>query len=139
MPEILMDPGTDPDMIKQYSIRSIVVDPFDNQRLFVGFLDGGVKLSTDGGQSWETVAAGLLPELSADVLVADPAHQGVFYLGSGNFGILYSIDAGFTWTMLNNGLTNRYVTDLAISDDGSVLYMATDGGGVFQLGYTGSQ
>ena len=139
MPEILMDPGTDPDMIKQYSIRSIAVDPFDNQRLLVGFLDGGVKLSTDGGQSWETVAAGLLPELSADVLVADPAHQGVFYLGSGNFGILYSIDAGFTWTMLNNGLTNRYVTDLVISDDGSVLYMATDGGGVFQLGYTGSQ
>ncbi len=39
--------------------------------------------------------------------------------------------------MLNNGLTNRYVTDLALSGDGSVLYMSTDGGGVFQLGYQG--
>ena len=138
LPEIAMDPGSDPDMIKGYSIRSIAVDPFDSQRLLVGFLDGGVKLSIDGGQTWETVAAGLLPELLADVLVADPAHQGVFYLGSGNLGIFYSIDAGLSWTMLNNGLTNRYVTDLALSEDGSVLYMATDGGGVFQLGYEGN-
>ena len=89
------------------------------------------------GNTWETVSAGLLPELSADVLVADPAHEGVFYLGSANFGVFYSTDSGISWTMLNNGLTNRNVTDLALSGDGSVLYMATDGGGVFQLGYMG--
>ncbi|MFC2065058.1 WD40/YVTN/BNR-like repeat-containing protein [Chloroflexota bacterium] len=135
--EIAFDPGTPAEIIKQYSILSVAVDPFDHQRILVGFRDGGVKLSTDGGNTWEAVSAGLLPELSADVLVADPVHEGVFYLGSENFGIFYSTDSGTSWTMLNNGLTNRFVTDLALSGDGSVLYMATDGGGVFQLGYMG--
>ena len=137
IPEIALDPGTGPDIIKQHSILSIAIDPFDNQRIVAGFLDGGVKISLDSGLTWKTVAAGLLPELSADELLADPVHEGVFYLGSSNFGIFYSIDSGVTWTMLNNGLTNRNVTDLALSGDGSVLYMATDGGGVFQLGYIG--
>ncbi len=137
MPEIALDTETDPDMIKQYSILSVAIDPFDHQRLLAGFKDGGLKISTDSGQTWETVAAGLLPELSADELVADPVHRGVFYLGSANFGIFYSIDSGVTWTILNDGLTNRNVTDLALSGDGSVLYMATEGGGVFQLGYIG--
>jgi len=138
MPEIAFDPGTDPEMIKQYSILSIAIDPFDNQRILAGFLDGGVKISLDGGDDWETVSSGLIPELSADELVADPAHKGIFYLGSSNFGILYSTDSGDTWMMLNDGLTNRNVTDLTLSMDGSVLYMATDGGGVFQLGYEGN-
>jgi uncharacterized protein (TIGR03382 family) len=35
---------------------------------------------------------------------------------------------------LNDGLLTRSAIDLALSADGSVLYLATEGGGVFRLG-----
>jgi photosystem II stability/assembly factor-like uncharacterized protein len=137
MPNIALDPGTDPDMIKNYSALSVVVDPFNHERILVGFKDGGLKISTDWGETWTNVAAGLLPEISVDEIVADPMHEGVFYLGSSNMGVFYSTDGGFSWIQINNGLTTRFVKDLALSADGSVLYMASEGGGVFQLGYMG--
>ncbi|MBN2045932.1 MAG: hypothetical protein JW757_12995 [Anaerolineales bacterium] len=137
MPTINLYLDDDPDLAKEYTILSIGYDPNQPQKIFAGFKYGGLKVSIDGGESWEIVATGLLPEISVDDIIADPVHPGIFYLGSSNMGIFYSIDSGATWTELNDGLTNRYVVDLALSADGSVLYMASEGGGVFQLGYQG--
>jgi len=139
MPKIALDPGMDPEILKQYSILSIGIDPLDHNHLFAGFLDGGLKISMDGGETWKIVAAGLLPEISVNVITPDQVHPGVFYLGSTNFGVFYSTDFGVTWMVLNNGISNRYVRDLALSEDGSILYMASEGGGVFQLGYTSEE
>lgn len=137
MPAIALDPGTDPDILKNYSIQSIAVDPFNHERLLVGFENGGLKLSTDWGETWNTVAAGLLPEITVNELIADTAHEGVFYLGSWNMGVFYTTNGGTSWVQFNTGLSNRAIKDLALSSDGSVLYAAVEGGGVFQAGYGG--
>jgi len=55
-------------------------------------------------------------------------------LGSSTSGVYFSTDSGETWQSLNDGLTSRAVIDLALSADGSVLYAATSGSGVFRLG-----
>ena len=47
------------------------------------------------------------------------------------------MDGGLSWVQHNNGLLNRKIWDLDLSRDGSILYAATEGGGVFQLGYQG--
>jgi hypothetical protein len=135
--QIPLDSAEDPDMVSKQSIMAMAVDPFEQNRLFAGFLTGGLMTSTDGGVTWSRVAAGLPPEMSVNDIEVDHVHQGVIYLGSLNTGMYYSIDSGATWTVLNTGLTTRHLTDLALSEDGSVLYMATDGGGVFQLGNAG--
>jgi photosystem II stability/assembly factor-like uncharacterized protein len=49
-------------------------------------------------------------------------------------GVYVSLDGGDSWQALNTGLTIRAVRDLALSADGSVLYAATYGAGVFRLG-----
>ena len=48
-----------------------------------------------------------------------------------------STDSGQTWSALNDGLLTRAVRSLALSRDGSVLYMTSEGAGVFRLGTPG--
>jgi len=131
---IQLEPSPDRDVRITPILISIAVDPSDPNRLFAGFADGGLMISTDGGQSWEISAAGLLPETSVVAVETDPAHPGVVYLGSPNSGVFCSTDSGRGWTALNDGLSTRAITDLALSSDGSVLYAATEGGGVWRLG-----
>lgn len=131
---IQLEPSPDRDVRITPILISIAVDPSDPNRLFAGFADGGLMISADGGQSWEISAAGLLPETSVVAVETDPAHPGVVYLGSPNSGVFCSTDSGRGWTALNDGLSTRAITDLALSSDGSVLYAATEGGGVWRLG-----
>jgi photosystem II stability/assembly factor-like uncharacterized protein len=124
----------DPDSVTAPILISVAIDPFDSNKILAGFKNGGLMTSSDGGQSWQVSASGLIPEMSIVDIEADSENQGVFYLGSSNTGVYYSSNSGVTWTVLNNGLSNRSVVDLALSTDGSVLYAATTGGGVFRLG-----
>lgn len=132
--EIPIKSSPDPDMIVSPIMVSVAVDPSNPQRIISGFKDGGVLISLDGGETWEISAAGLLPEISVTELIIDAMHPGVVYLGSINSGVYYSTDFGASWNVLNDGLTTRAVSDLTLSADGSVLYMASQGGGVSRLG-----
>jgi photosystem II stability/assembly factor-like uncharacterized protein len=126
--------GPDPEIPVVLSVLSVAVDPSNPNRLFAGFYNGGLMTSSDGGQTWAISAAGLIPEMSVSDIEPDPVHPGLIYLGSPTSGVYYSTDSGETWMTLNDGLGTRAVVDLALSADGSVLYAATSGGGVFRLG-----
>ncbi|MBM3152819.1 MAG: hypothetical protein FJZ96_11580 [Chloroflexi bacterium] len=67
-------------------------------------------------------------------IVVDPNNPQVIYAGTLNGGVYLSLDGGQTWTSLNDGLLTRAVRGLALSRDGSVLYMTSEGAGVFRLG-----
>jgi photosystem II stability/assembly factor-like uncharacterized protein len=135
MPPVILDAGADPDLMFNYSILALGVDPYDPNHVLAGFLDSGLLASRDGGLTWDQISAGLMPETSVDDIEFDPAHPGVVYLGSANLGVFYSTDGGYSWVQHNSGLLNRKIWDLDLSADGSILYAATEGGGVFRLGY----
>lgn len=123
----------DPDMPGP-ALAALSIDPFDADRLYAGFLRGGVMVSEDGGRSWRQSSAGMPPETSVRDIVSDAAHPGVIYAATRDSGVFVSLDGGASWQAINAGLQTRAGVDLALSADGRVLYLATEGGGVFRLG-----
>jgi len=128
-----MPPPSDPDMPRTAPL-ALAVDPTNPDRVYIGFIRGGVAVSHDGGQTWEPSSAGMPPEASVKAIVVDPTDAAVVYAGAMDSGVFFSTDGGQTWQALNDGLLTRAVRDLAISADGRVLYMASEGGGAFRLG-----
>jgi photosystem II stability/assembly factor-like uncharacterized protein len=116
----------------------MTIAPSDPQLLFAGGTPG-VFRSTDGGNSWIQLAAGLDPSIETFDLVVDPLDSRIVYLGTVT-GPLYSVDGGETFSPLTQGLndpstgTRLWVNRLALSGDGSVLYAGTIGRGVYRLG-----
>jgi photosystem II stability/assembly factor-like uncharacterized protein len=117
----------------QPRILSIVQKPGQPDILLAGIERGGVYRSLDGGKSWTAVAAGMNPEASVADLIFDPANAELLYAADLSSGVYRSEDGGASWRPVNNGLRTRAVNALAISADGSRLYAATEGEGVFRL------
>jgi photosystem II stability/assembly factor-like uncharacterized protein len=115
-------------------LTSLAVDPQNPDRLYAGFTRGGVMVSEDGGASWQASSSGMVPEASIMDLVTDRANPGVVYAAALDSGVYRSTDGGETWLAINDGLLTRAAKSLALSADGRVLYLATEGGGVFRLG-----
>jgi photosystem II stability/assembly factor-like uncharacterized protein len=74
-----------------------------------------------------------VPWTSVRSVVVDPTDPQTILAGDHNSGVYVSNDGGSTWYAANRMLTIRAISDLAISGDGTVLYGATSGGGVFRL------
>lgn len=119
------------------ALVALAADPFKRGKLYAGFSRGGVMVSEDGGVNWRASASGMVPEASIFDLVTDAAHPGVIYAASADSGVYRSMDGGATWRAINDGLLQRSGISLSLSADGDVLYLATDGGGVFRLGTNG--
>jgi photosystem II stability/assembly factor-like uncharacterized protein len=108
-----------------YHINRIVIDPSDNNIVFVaaqGALFGpggerGVYRTTDGGATWKQVLKGD-ENTGANEVVMDPTNSKILYAtmyqrqrsqccfngGGPGSGIWKSTDSGETWTRLTNGL-----------------------------------
>jgi photosystem II stability/assembly factor-like uncharacterized protein len=113
---------------------ALSADPYKPFKLYAGFSKGGVMVSEDGGVNWRASSAGMVPEAAIFDLIADAAHPGVIYAASADSGVYISMDSGATWRAINDGLFQRSGISLSLSSDGDVLYLATNGGGVFRLG-----
>lgn len=116
------------------TLATLAVDPSNPDKVFVGLFRGGIAISQDGGLSWKASSAGMDAESTVHAFAIDPTDPDVVYAGAADRGVYLSLDGGQTWKALNDGLLTRAVRDLALSSDGSVLYMASEGGGVFRLG-----
>ena len=100
-------------------IRSIVIDPVDTNKMWVGSVSGGIWHSTDAGGSWQPVND-FMADLAVSALVMDPTNSTIMYAGTGegfpgpreidfngNYGIrgagiFKSTDGGVTWDQLAN-------------------------------------
>lgn len=114
-------------------LTTLALDPFDPQKLYAGTDGGAVLISRDGGGAWQPSASGMAAETVVFDIAVDASHQNIVYAGTVN-GVYVSLDGGSSWQALSAGLTIRAVRDLALSADGSVLYAATYGAGVWRLG-----
>ncbi|MFC1475223.1 FlgD immunoglobulin-like domain containing protein [Candidatus Zixiibacteriota bacterium] len=73
------------------------------------------------------------PWTSIRDIVIDPTNPSLMYAADYRTGVYTTSNGGTSWTTMNDSLTMRTATALALSADGSVLYAATFGGGVFRL------
>lgn len=99
------------------AISTIATDPVDPDKIYAGG-DGGVFLSTDAGDHWSAINAGLtcLPTLA----LAVHASEGAVFAASGQLessrltcgGVHRSVDGGRTWTPLS--IASHYFTSIAI-------------------------
>lgn len=88
----------------------------------------GLFLSTQSGRVWRRVAA---EGLAVEGLAADPDRPGEVYAAARGAGVLHSTDFGTTWKPFNEGLPTLECTSLALDAPRRMLYVGTDGAGVF--------
>jgi photosystem II stability/assembly factor-like uncharacterized protein len=118
------------------SVRSLVFDPKDPDRVFLGTSAGRLYLSTDGGATWSRYAhLGSPSEMVLDHIVIDPVNTRNIYVAAwnaqapGSDGDLFrSRDGGKTWDILPDmhGKSIRALT-LAPSDQKILVAGALDG------------
>ena len=107
-----------------YAFASIGTD------LFAG-LENGVYRSTNNGDSWTTVNAGIEPGTVQSLAVAGTK----LFAGTLNNGVFLSTDNGGTWTAASSGLVKRMIYSLAIMPEGAGgtnMFAGTSGDGVYR-------
>lgn len=106
-------------------LHSIVVDPGNPDRLWVGISSVGVFRSVDAGETWQLCNHGLpnvAPDFIQDAdmgrcvhrLMGDPTQPGALVLQY-HFGVYRSLDAGDSWTRISAGLPHDFGFPLAVT------------------------
>ena len=115
----------------------LAVDPQNPSTLYTGILGRvgyGIGKSTDGGETWNPVNAGLPVPFYLTSLTMDPQNPRTLYAGSWlAHGVFKSIDGGTNWIPLNDGLGNVGVGSLAISPGRPRTVYAITAAGVFKI------
>lgn len=117
-------------------VFAVAIHPADPNIILAG--SRGILRSADGGDSWNQSASGIAPESTFVDFEFDPLDLDIVYAADIGSGVYRSEDAGQTWEAINNGLRTRAVNDLAVSHDGSHVYAATEGEGVYRLDLLGA-
>lgn len=115
------------------SVTSVAISATNPQRLYVG-TEWGLLVSNDGGESFAYLASLNHARITSVAFVDDP--QGII-VGTAYSGVMASFDGGETWVSLNAGLSCRSVKKVVADPQRALsLFVATDGGGLFELTLT---
>lgn len=116
--------------------NTIAVSPHDEKRILLGFSEGGLWLTEDGGSNWQPVFDDKL-YLSIGDVVFDPINPNIAYVGTGDpnvsgfpfigNGMYKSEDKGRTWKHI--GLTEtRIISQIRVSaQNNNVIYVSAMG------------
>lgn len=110
-------------------LHTILVDPVNSKRMWVGISAVGAFRTDDGGQSWKVCNEGL-PQLVTDVpnqevgrcvhkLVLDPKDPNTLYLQF-HGGVFKSTDAADSWQPIENGLPSNFGFPMGITAHGDL-------------------
>ncbi|MDO8542255.1 MAG: hypothetical protein Q7S40_17585 [Opitutaceae bacterium] len=111
-------------------LHSILVDPSNPRRLWVGISSVGVFRSDDGGETWKLCNEGLhnvAPGFITDTdmgrcvhkMVVDPQRLGVLYIQY-HGGVFKSEDGADTWTRISAGLPHDFGFPMALTARGDL-------------------
>lgn len=128
-------------------VYTMAVDPTDPQVAYAGTLAyygdpnylqyqgqnvGGLYKTENGGQSWKLI---LLHDMMENVVVS-PTEPSNVYATSHSEQVWHSSNGGKSWTFANDGLArigaHLYFFGMAITADGSSIYLANCGRGVYR-------
>jgi photosystem II stability/assembly factor-like uncharacterized protein len=111
-------------------LHSVLVDPSNPRRMWVGISAVGVFRTEDGGENWQLCNQGLHnvapefvphPDMGRCVhkMVLHPSKPGVLYMQF-HGGVFKSDDGADSWTRISNGLPHDFGFPMAISDAGEL-------------------
>ncbi len=82
-------------------VRSLVVDPGNPDRFYLGTLDGQIYSSADAGKNWELLYNFNKPKLFVDHIIVDPRDPKTLYVAAHRHkepgGFFKSTDGGHKW------------------------------------------
>ena len=128
------------------SSGALAIDPNNTNIIYYGtgeatysgasYYGRGLLKSTNGGESWTNITAGLPFSSYFSRLVIKPGNSNTLFAALGTSGLHVSTDAGITWSVVVSGRCD----DIVFSPDGTKAYivgsgtsykMSTDGGANF--------
>jgi photosystem II stability/assembly factor-like uncharacterized protein len=100
------------------AVHTIVIDPKNEQRVFVAISAGGVFRTEDGGQTWKPATRGLhspftLPDPDAEVghcvhrIAIHPSRPDVLFMQK-HWDVMRSDDAGNSWREISGNLPSDF-------------------------------
>lgn len=115
------------DKLPTLAVGSLAFDPVDPDVMYMGTGEGsnnwdavygdGIYKSTDGGESWTNVMAGVIKDqdLAVNDVVVHPADRNMIYAattyGGGSGALMRSTDGGAEWKAVLNGPARAVLVD----------------------------
>jgi PKD repeat protein/photosystem II stability/assembly factor-like uncharacterized protein len=120
-------------------LNAIAFHPNDPETIFLGAPSGGLWISTDHGQNWET-HTDHLPTLGVSAIIVDAEDPDIIFIGTGDrdaadapgLGVWKSFDGGINWEPSNNGMGNVTVGRMIAHPDDNAIILAASSGGIFR-------
>ncbi len=120
------------------TIFAATESPYEEGLLWTGSDDGLVHISKNGGETWENVTPGDMPEwMMINNIEVDPFTKGGAYIAGTRYKMgdytpyLYKTkDYGQTWTRINTGISDEHFTRVVRADPErqGLLYAGTESG-----------
>ncbi len=79
-------------------VMTIEIDPFDNQKIYLGTVENGMYKSSDGGNNWEHIE-GLIANLNIREIRVHPLGPDTIYAATVD-GLYKSANSGQSWSMI---------------------------------------
>ncbi|MFC1663217.1 YCF48-related protein [Patescibacteria group bacterium] len=95
------------------SISYILVDFFDNQKVYAGTNTGVLLYSVNGGETWSIKST---PNIAMNIMMFHPDDSRMMYIISYGGGIWQSKDSGVTWSVITEQLYSTNKTAYQIND-----------------------
>jgi photosystem II stability/assembly factor-like uncharacterized protein len=121
-------------------VRSLVVDPSNPDRFYLGTLDAQLYTSADAGKSWELLYNFNKPKLFVDHIIVDPRDSKILYVAAHRHkeagGFFKSTDGGRKWRE-SPELKNEALHSLTQADSNPSVLIAGTFNGIFRSDNSG--
>ena len=121
-------------------MRSLVVDPNNPDRFYLGTLDGQIYSSADAGKNWELLYNFNKPRLFVDHIIVDPRDSKTLYVATHRHkeagGFFKSTDGGHKWRE-SPELKNEALHSLTQSEANPSVLIAGTFNGIFRSDNSG--
>ncbi len=123
-------------------VNTVVVDPNDTLKVYVGTPSGGFWKSVDGGNTY-VCTTDMLATIGVSCIAIDPNNSNIIYIGTGDcdagdtytIGVLKSTDGGNTWTTTGMGyqpIQGKTIHRLMFLPGSSSILFASTSDGIYK-------
>jgi photosystem II stability/assembly factor-like uncharacterized protein len=116
------------------AIAQLAIHPQDPLTVFAASFNKGLLKTSDGGKSWQTVAADLFKGKPATAVQYSPDNPNLIFAGRNFGGLLRSEDGGVSWKAVASGMNpEATVVDIVFDPTNpQVIYLADLFSGVYR-------